>query len=74
MLTKMEDAGIKTPEYCVFLQDKSTQEGQVRNMAIERGDYDPAHAYYVFVNRLTEDPWSDYRHGNIKDLCPEFKL
>lgn len=73
LLLEMEAAGIdSTPDYYCFLQDNGHQIGAMRNMAIERGKYDPADAYYVFVNRMLEDPWSDYRHGDIKKLCPEF--
>lgn len=73
LLQEMEEAGIdSTPSYFCFTQDNGLQTGQVRNMAIERGDYDPANAYYVFVNRKLEDPWADYRHGNVRALCPNF--
>lgn len=74
LLQEMEEAGIdRTPSYFCFTQDNGLQTGQVRNMAIERGDWDPANAYYVFVNRKLEDPWANYRHGNIRELCPDFK-
>lgn len=74
MIVEMEEAGIKeTPEYFCFVQDNGTQKGALRNMAIERGEYDPEKAYYVFVDRKFDDPWANYRRGRIEDLCPEFK-
>jgi hypothetical protein len=67
LLEEAEDAGLQTPAYHVFRDDG------------ERSEYTRARV----VNELTgftrlvkgrEDPWANYKYGNIHEICPTFKL
>lgn len=64
LLTEAEDAGLSKPEYHVFRggDDEFTRARVVNE-----------HTGFVRLVRGREDPWADYRYGNILTLCPGFK-
>lgn len=73
LIDEMAKAGISTPAYYVFRDDNLSPPGMVRNVALDRGEHDPMKAWFVFMWHTNEDPWANYRRGNIKEICPTFK-
>lgn len=65
LLREAEDVGIVTPSYFVFRggDDEFTR---ARLMNWETG--------FVRIVHGREDPWANYRHGDIRELCPELKV
>jgi hypothetical protein len=66
MLQEMDDTGMTTPEYIVLRNDG------------ERGRYTRARIVneqtgFVRICGGEDDPWANYRHGRVEDICPEFK-
>ena len=61
LLVEAEEAGIETPEYHVFRagHDEFTR---ARIVNEETG--------FVRLVKGREDPWANYRHGDIRKLCP----
>jgi len=65
LLAEADDTGMETPAYQVFRDDPAYN--------IFRPE-DPKDQYSGTsrVVVLRSDPWANYRHGKIKDLCPGF--
>lgn len=66
MLTEMENRGIATPEYHVFRDDG------------EGGEYTRARCVndetgFTRLTRGKDDPWANYKYGNVAALCPKFE-
>jgi len=72
LLQEADDAGMETPTYNVFRDlnycDDPFAFG-VKNVSDK-----PGNAHYVFGGRkgIGDDPWSNYRYGNVDELCPTF--
>jgi hypothetical protein len=67
LLTEADEAGLETPDYYVLRSDK----GYTLTV---RSDSEDEYSRIEEYSFLREDEWSNYRHGNIKDVCPTFKL
>jgi hypothetical protein len=65
MLAEMEAAGLETPEYHVFRDDGPGGEFTRARVVNENSGY-------VRLVGGAEDPWANYRHGDVRDLCPNF--
>lgn len=71
LLEEAEEAGLETPEYYVF---RNLDRGNPENIrGVKDVSDDPFKAFYRFTGGWQEDPWSDYRRGDVKVLCPNFK-
>jgi hypothetical protein len=65
MLSEMEAVGIETPEYHVFRDDGAGGEyTRARCVNDETG--------FVRLVKGKDDPWADYRYGDVAELCPKF--
>lgn len=61
-----EKHGISTPEYHVLRADPSYT-------SVELNDPDDPGSWPREFYIQCSDPWANYRHGNIKELCPDYK-
>ena len=66
LLKGADEAGLETPDYHVFRDDG------------EGGEYTRARCVNEMTGfvRLTggkDDPWANYRYGDVEKLCPKFK-
>jgi hypothetical protein len=66
MLAEMEEAGIETPSYLVF-RDDGPGEPYTRARVVNE-----ATGFVRIVGGL-DDPWANYRYGNVADLCPKYR-
>lgn len=66
LLAEADDVGMETPTYHVFRQGR---EYVTTERADSEDDYSPIQELFV----LRGDPWADYRHADIAELCPSFK-
>lgn len=64
LLREADDAGLATPRYLV-LRDAS--HGDPDGCVIQH----PETRFIKFIRRA-DDPWADYRRGNIREICPTF--
>lgn len=65
LLLEAEAEGIETPDYHVFRDDGEGQRyTRARCVNEDTG--------FVRLVRGDEDPWADYRHGSVRDLCPNY--
>ncbi len=60
MLAEMEETGLETPSYIVL------RDG-------EDGDAEQTETGYIVIKRRPQDPWADYRYGDVEALCPDFR-
>lgn len=70
LMVEAEEAGLETPSYHVF-RDKSSPgcDPFIRGTK-QVGE----NGFHIFHGRAAiEDPWANYRHGRIEDVCPTFK-
>jgi hypothetical protein len=69
LLIEADEAGMETPSYFVF-RDKSEPGIDPFMRGVKSvGE----NGFAVFHGRhALGDPWADYRHGNIRKLCPTF--
>jgi hypothetical protein len=65
LLVEMEEAGMETPTYEVVPEG-----GEIRQERCE--DEDDWHYGQTVPVASIDDPWANYRYGNIKELCPGF--
>lgn len=66
ILGEMEDTGMRTPEYHVL------RDGPEYTTTQPNDSEDPTSwPREFYIQRL--DPWFNYRHGDARELCPEFK-
>jgi len=66
LLDEARDVGMVTPSYYVLRQDKSY------TITSNYDESDPYSRQYEFTS-INEDPWANYRRGDINELCPTFK-
>lgn len=66
LLVEADDAGLETPDYHVF-------RAEAAYTSVERSDSEDPYSRIESVYRIGSDPWADYRHGRIEDVCPTFK-
>lgn len=64
LIQEAQDAGIETPEYFVF---RGGHDAYTRAKIVNEN------TGFVRLVKGLEDPWADYRHGNIYDLCPRME-
>ena len=70
LLQEADDAGMETPAYYVF-RDLTYADDSFQFGVKDVGDHGNPH--YVFGGRKAyADPWANYRHGKIDELCPTF--
>lgn len=65
MLAEMDATGMETPSYHVFRDDGEGGEYTRARVVNERTGY-------VRICGGKDDPWADYRHGSVEDICPGF--
>ncbi len=65
MLAEMDETGMETPDYFV-LRNERPYAWAVRE------DDDDDYSRIDHVEVYLDDPWANYRHGNIKELCPAY--
>ncbi|MBZ9888099.1 hypothetical protein LB559_09120 [Mesorhizobium sp. BR1-1-3] len=66
LLVEADDTGLVTPEYYVLNADPGCTSTQPNDSE------DPTswpREFYI----QSQDPWANYRHGDVKALNPEFK-
>lgn len=67
LLQETEDAGLETPSYHVIRDDSAMT-------LVERSDSEDDYSPIESISVVRRDPWADYRRGDIRALCPSFKL
>lgn len=73
LLAEAEEAGLETPSYYV-LRNKSEHGIDPFICGLKDVSQDPTREFLRFHGRHNiGDPWANYRHGRIEDLCPTFK-
>lgn len=73
LLAQADDAGMETPGYYV-LRDKSEPDCDPFVRGLRDVSQDPLREFLRFHGRHgIPDPWANYRHGKIEDVCPTFK-
>lgn len=65
LLQAADDTGLETPSYIVLRDDG------------ERGEYTRARVVndatgFVRICAGKDDPWGNYKYGDVKELCPAF--
>lgn len=66
LMDEAEAAQLMTPNYHVL------REG-VEYTIVKRYDEDDETSRDYEFTAYRTDPWANYRRGNVKELCPEFK-
>lgn len=66
MLQEMDDTGMSTPDYIVLRNDGQGERYTRARIVNEQTGF-------VRICRGEDDPWANYRYGNVEELCPEFK-
>lgn len=73
LMTEADEAGIETPDYFVFRDLTDGNPDSIKGVKqVNRGQWDQE-PFYRFTGGYYDDPWTNYRRGNIADLCPDFK-
>lgn len=66
MLQEMDDTGMSTPAYIVLRNDGERERyTRARIVNEETG--------FVRICGGEDDPWANYRHGHVEDICPDYK-
>lgn len=66
LLVEADEAGLETPEYHVFRDDgPGAPYTRARVVNEETG--------FVRLVGGRQDPWANYRHGDVDQLCPGFQ-
>ena len=73
LMVEMEDAGIETPAYYVFRNVTDGNPDGIRGCKCVNPDRHDQRDFFRLTGGWSSDPWADYRHGNIRKLCPNFK-
>lgn len=66
LLAEADDTNMETPDYHVLRDDRAF------TLMRRYDDDDPESRPYEFT-AVYEDPWANYRRGDVKALNPEFK-
>lgn len=66
LMAEFEESGMKTPSYHVLRAESEYT-------FVEKYDKEDETSRDYEFTALTEDPWANYRRGDISKLCPEFK-
>lgn len=66
MLQEMDDTGMETPSYHVFRDDGEGEEYTRARVVNEQTGF-------IRLVKGLDDPWANYRHGRVEDLCVRFK-
>lgn len=66
MLQEMDDTGMSTPNYIVLRNDGEGERYTRARVVNEMTGF-------VRIVKGEDDPWADYRHGRVEDICPKFK-
>lgn len=73
LMKEADDAGIETPAYHVFRDLSDGNPDQIRGCKqVNRGQWDQR-PFYRLTGGYRDDPWTNYRHGDIAELCPNFR-
>lgn len=67
LLVEADDAGLETPEYHVLRADRGYT-------SIELSDPEDSTSWAREFYIQRHDEWANYRHGNVFDICPTFKV
>jgi hypothetical protein len=73
LMQEAEDAGIETPHYFVFRDVSDGNGEQIRGAKCVNRDKWDQRPFYRLTGGYRDDPWANYRHGDIRELCPNFK-
>lgn len=66
MLQEMDDTGMSTPGYHVFRDDgQGAEYTRARVVNEETG--------FIRLCRGKDDPWANYRHGCVENICPDYQ-
>lgn len=65
LLREADDTGMETPGYYVFRSDPSYS-------LLTRSDSEDEYSPISDLGVLRSDEWADYRHGDIREVCPSF--
>jgi len=68
LMKEADETGLSTPEYNVF---RSIEGGEKTPFLGCRNVGSWGKPFYKLVGR-GEDPWADYKYGDVKKLCPTF--
>lgn len=73
LMVEADEAGIETPDYYVFRNLDDGNPDQIRGCKqVNRGQWDQR-PFYRLTGGYNEDPWANYRRGDLSELCPNFK-
>lgn len=74
LMQEAEDSGLETPGYYV-LRDKNEDgcDPFIRGLKDVTSDSEPREFLRFHGRHGIPDPWANYRHGRIADVCPTFK-
>lgn len=73
LLREADAAGLETPPYHVFRDVTDGNGDSIRGCKqVNRGEWDQS-PFYRLTGGEHDDPWANYRRGNIMDVCPSFK-
>lgn len=64
LLSEADAAGLETPDYFVF-RGGDDEYTRARMVNWSTG--------FVKIAHGREDPWANYKYGDVKELCPAFK-
>lgn len=67
LLAEADATGMQTPNYHVLRDDQAYT-------SVTMNDPDDHASWPREFYVQASDPWADYRHGNVRDLCPEFEV
>lgn len=67
LMDEAEAADLNTPDYYVLRQEPYYT-------TVKKYDEDDETSRDFEFTAWFEDPWANYRRGNIEDLCPEFQI
>jgi hypothetical protein len=72
LMKEADDAGIVTPSYLVFRDVTGDNPDGIRGckqVNYGRWDQDP----FFRLTGGRDDPWANYRRGDVAELCPRFR-
>lgn len=74
LLKEADEAGLETPDYLVFRDVTGGNPDSIRGCAQVNQDKPQDRPFYRLTGGYRDDPWADYRRGDVKELCPGFSL
>lgn len=72
LMKEADDAGLVTPDYLVFRDVSDGNPESIKGCKqVNRGQWNQA-PFYRLTGGSYDDPWANYRRGEVANLCPTF--